>query len=73
MTQEEFEKLSFEECKSLNGEQETEAVLEAWRAGYLYLKYQISKMRQTADDAFDFIDKVADICDQELDWMKESS
>lgn len=41
MTQKEFEKLSFEECKSLNGEQETEAVLESWRAGYIYLQRKL--------------------------------
>lgn len=38
MTQKEFEKLSFEECKSLNGEQETKAVLEAWRFEKQYLQ-----------------------------------
>lgn len=43
MTQKEFEKLSFEECKSLNGEQETQAVLEAWRAGYIYLQQKLKK------------------------------
>lgn len=70
MTQKEFEKLSFEECKSLNGEQETEAVLEAWRAGYIYLQQKIKEMSETLYNN-DFVDCAIELVEQELDCFKQ--
>ena len=37
MTQKEFEELSIEQVKKLNGHQDQENVLDAWRAGYIYV------------------------------------
>lgn len=71
MTQKEFEKLSFDECQSLFGGNPTYETLEAWRAGYIYLKDKLQEMEKTAEDAFDFIDKVKDVCNPNLDWFKE--
>lgn len=72
MTQKEFEKLSFEECKSLNGEQETEAVLEAWRAGYIYLQRKLKTMAETLYND-EFIDQIIELSNEELDCFKDWS
>lgn len=69
MTQKEFEKLSFEECKSLNGEQETEAVLEARRAGYIYLQQKLKTMSNTMYNE-EFVDTIIELSNEELDSFK---
>jgi hemoglobin-like flavoprotein len=69
MKQEEFEKLSFEECKSLNGEQETEAVLEAWRAGYIYLQRKLKQMSETMYNE-EFTNAIIELSKEELDCFK---
>lgn len=70
MTQKEFEKLSFEECKSLNGEHETKAVLEAWRAGYIYLQNKLKTMSETmCNDEFTY--SIIEIVNEELDCFEE--
>jgi hemoglobin-like flavoprotein len=66
MTQEEFEKLSFDECKMLNGEHETESVLEAWRAGYIYLQQKIRQMAETMHND-EFCDTIIGLSNEELD------
>ena len=69
MTQKEFEKLSFEECKSLNGEQETKAVLEAWRAGYIYLQRKLKTMSETMYND-EFVDSIVELSNEELDCFE---
>ena len=71
MTQIEFEQLSFEECKSLNGEQETEAVLEAWRAGYIFLQQKIKEMLETMHNG-EFTDAIIDLSNEELDFFNDT-
>lgn len=69
MTQKEFEKLSFEECKSLNGEQENKAVLEAWRSGYIYLQNKLKTMSETMYND-EFTDSIIEIANEELDCFE---
>lgn len=63
MTQIEFEELSRKQVKELNGEQDNEAVLEAWRDGYLYV---IEKMNEISDYR-EFVDLVEELSSQHYD------
>ena len=70
MNQKEFEILAFEECKSLNGKQDNKDVLDAWRAGYIYLQ---SKLKSMSETMFmdDLVDSVIEIANEELDCFEE--
>lgn len=69
MTQLEFEKLSFTECKSLNGEQEKEEVLQAWRAGYIYFQQKVKKASETMFNE-EFTDEMIELSNEQLDPFK---
>ena len=66
MTQKEFEELSIEQVKKLNGHQDQENVLDAWRAGYIYAQNIVKKSFQN-DFQDEFYDKVEDFVTDELD------
>lgn len=66
MNQNEFEKLAISEVKSLNGHQDQENVLDAWKAGYIYLKEEIEKSFRN-DFHEEFLTKVEEIIDQQID------
>ena len=65
MTQKEFEELSIEQVKKLNGHQDQENVLDAWRAGYIYAQNIVKKSFQN-DFQDEFYDKVEDFVTDEL-------
>lgn len=66
MTQEEFQELSENEVKELNGEQDNEDVTTAWRAGYIYAQLLIRKSFQE-DYQVEFFNKVEEFINDELD------
>ena len=66
MTQKEFQELSKNEVKELNGEHENEDVTSAWRAGYIYAQSLINKSFQS-DYHDEFFNKVEEFINDELD------
>lgn len=66
MNQNEFQKLAIEEVKSLNANHDQENVLDAWKAGYIYLKEQIENSFRN-DFHEEFLTKVEEIIDQQID------
>ena len=66
MTQEEFQELSENEVKELNGEHENKDVTTAWRAGYIYAQLLIRKSFQE-DYQVEFFNKVEEFINDELD------
>jgi hypothetical protein len=70
MGQKEFEKLSYTEIKQLNGKQDDESVLVAWRAGYIYLQQKIAKMSRTMYNE-EFVDSVSELSEENLDCFGE--
>ena len=68
MNQKEFQELSKKEVKDLNGGDES--AKQAWRAGYIYAQQQVNKYRRTCY-MNEYIDKLDDLCDQNLDCFEE--
>lgn len=57
INQKQFIELSKKRVKELNGEEENESVLEAWRDGYIYFQEALRKSFET-DHQIDFLEKV---------------
>lgn len=66
MTQKEFQELSENEVKELNGEQDNKDVTTAWRAGYIYAQSLIRKSFQE-DYQDEFFSKVENFIEDNLD------
>ena len=66
MTQKEFQELSENEVKELNGEHKNKDVTSAWRAGYIYAQSLISKSFQS-DYQEEFFNKVEEFINDDLD------
>ena len=66
MTQKEFQELSENEVKELNGEHENKDVTSAWRAGYIYAQLLIRKSFQE-DYQDEFLNKVESFIEDDLE------
>ena len=66
MTQLEFQELSENQVKELNGEHENKDVTSAWRGGYIYAQ---SKIKKTFQEDFldEFLDKVEEFINDDLE------
>jgi len=69
MYQKEFVEKSIEEVKRLNGLHENEDVVQAWRAGYIFFKEKLEESFRN-DYNEDFMEKVENMIDPELDWFE---
>ena len=69
MKQKEFEELSKKEVKELNGGDES--AQEAWRAGYIYVQQQIKKIEESSACMEDYIDKLEELSNQNLDYFEK--
>lgn len=67
MIQKEFEELSKKEVKDLNAGDESAE--QAWRAGYIYAQQQVKKLRESTF-MDEYMDKLDDLCDQNLDYFE---
>jgi hypothetical protein len=70
MKQKEFEELSKNEVKKLNGKQNDEDVTKAWRAGYLYAQELIRSVYQDYYQD-EFFDKIENFVEDELEVFKK--
>lgn len=66
MTQKEFEELSENEVRYLNGYDSLDYVTEAWRAGYIYAQSIIRKSIQE-DNHEEFLSKVENFVEDNLE------
>lgn len=66
MTQKEFQELSENKVKKLNGEHENKDVTTAWRAGYIYAQLLIRKSFQE-DYQDEFLNKVESFIEDDLE------
>lgn len=66
MTQKEFEELSENEVRYLNGYDSLDYVKEAWRAGYIYAQSIIRKSFQE-DNHEEFLSKVENFVEDNLE------
>lgn len=66
MTQKEFQELSENKVKKLNGEHENKDVTKAWRAGYIYAQLLIRKSFQE-DYQDEFLNKVESFIEDDLE------
>lgn len=70
MTQKEFDKLSEDEVRMLNGYDSLDFVTEAWRDGYIYLKEKIRKLFVTKHNS-EFLDEVEKLISDEISEFSE--
>jgi len=66
MTQKEFVELSKREVKSLNGHQEQDNVLDAWRGGYEFARKEIETLLKN-EYHNEFLTKVEAFIEQDLE------
>lgn len=67
MNQKEFEELSKKKVKELNGGDESAE--QAWRYGYIYAQQQVLKLKESCS-MNEYMDKLDDLCDQNLDYFE---
>lgn len=70
MTQKEFEKLSEDEVKSLNGYDSLDYVTEAWRGGYIFLKEKIRKLFETKYNS-EFLEEVEKLINDDINEFSD--
>ena len=69
MTQKEFQELSENEVKQLNGYDSLDYVNEAWRGGYIYAQSKIKKSFQE-DFHDEFLNKVEEFINDDLEELE---